>query len=170
MSWTIESAEPSRQEAILSLVNEAFTSPGRVGQEEVDIVVNTWERKATISGLELVAVDDDVVVGHVLGGRGDLGGRTVVAVAPLSVASARQGKGIGTALMEELLLRAEAQGWPLVVLLGDPGYYGRFGFEASGPHEIYHRSGRDESPYFQVRRMTSFDRSLRGEFTYCWEM
>jgi hypothetical protein len=32
--------------------------------------------------------------------------------------------------------------WSLAVVLGDPGYYGRFGFEAAGPHGIFYRLAR----------------------------
>jgi putative acetyltransferase len=166
---TIRSAEPSDREAILGLVTAAFTSPGHDSQEEVDIVADTWASGAGLDDLELVAMHDEDVVGHVLGARGDLGGRVVVAVAPLCVASSDQGRGIGSALMTELLSRAETQRWPLVALLGDPDYYGRFGFEPSGPLGIHYRPVGLDNPHFQVRRLGSFDRSVRGEFRYCWE-
>ena len=67
MGWSIRSAEPSDHDAILGLVDEAFTSPGRDGGEEVDIVESTWRLGAVLDGLELVAVEDGDVVGHVLG-------------------------------------------------------------------------------------------------------
>ena len=40
----------------------------------------------------------------------------------------RQGQGIGRALTEASLARAEALGWRLVFLVGDPAYYARYGF------------------------------------------
>ena len=169
MSLTITSATPDDRPAIVALVREAFTSPGRDGQEEVDIVENTRRLGAGVEGLELVAVEGDEMTGHVLGARGDLNGHEVVAVAPLCVAPARQREGIGTALMEELLRRADAQGWPLVVLLGDPAYYGRFGFEPSGPFGIVYGPVGDDNPHFQVRRLKAYVPSLQGEFRYCWE-
>ena len=56
------------------------------------------------------------------------------AVAPLCVAPSRHGEGIGSSLMNDLIRRAEAAGWPLVLVLGDPRYYQRFGFRrASTP-------------------------------------
>ena len=42
---TIRVAEPSGRDSILTVVREAFTRGGRDGQEEVDIVVNTWIRR-----------------------------------------------------------------------------------------------------------------------------
>jgi putative acetyltransferase len=72
--------------------------------------------------------------------------------------------------MTELLRRAEDLGWPLVVLLGSPAYYERFGFEPSGPLGIVYLPVGAGNPHFQVRKLTGYDDSLRGEFTYCWEV
>jgi putative acetyltransferase len=71
--------------------------------------------------------------------------------------------------MTKLLERAEAAGHPLVALLGNPAYYGRFGFEPSGPLDIWYLPVGKGDPHFQVRRLSAFDPSYRGQFTYCWE-
>ncbi len=155
---------------ILEVVRDAFSSEDRDGREELDIVESTWELKATPHELELVAIAGGTIVGHVLAGRGDLGGREVVGVAPLAVLPSRQGTGIGSALMAELLRRAEVAQFPLLVVLGDPGYYGRFGFEPSGPLGISYGPAGAGNPHFQVRRLAGYDPSYRGTFTYCWEM
>jgi putative acetyltransferase len=133
VSRIIRSTTRDDRQAILVLVREAFSNGGRDGSEEVDIVKQTWSAEAAAEGLDLVAVEDGEVRGHVLGAHGDLGGRDVVGVAPLAVVPSHHHEGIGTALMTELLGRAERAGLPFVVLLGNPDYYGRFGFEPSGP-------------------------------------
>jgi predicted N-acetyltransferase YhbS len=82
-----------------------------------------------------------------------------------------QRQGIGTALMTELLARADAVGWPFVLLLGDPDYYGRFDFEPSGPLGIVYPPVGAHSQHFQIRRVRDLDASAwRGSFTYCWEL
>ena len=155
--------------SILTLVQLAFATGGRDGGEEVDIVKTTWALGAAAEGLELVAVVHGVVVGHVLGARGDLAGRDVVGVAPLAVSSAHQRAGVGSALMRELISRAEASGWPLLVLLGSPAYYSRFGFEPSWPLDISYGPVGPNDPHFQVRRLSAYAPTIRGQFTYCWE-
>jgi predicted N-acetyltransferase YhbS len=47
---------------------------------------------------------------------------------PLVVDPAEKGSGIGRALVQEGLTRATAEGFALVLLVGDTPYYGRFGF------------------------------------------
>jgi putative acetyltransferase len=52
----------------------------------------------------------------------------VALLGPLAVASARQGQGIGEALIRDGLRRLGEAGVQRVFVLGDPAYYGRFGF------------------------------------------
>jgi predicted N-acetyltransferase YhbS len=55
---------------------------------------------------------------------------------PLVVDPAHAGKGYGRALVEEGLARARAEGFALVLLVGDMPYYGRFGFAPVPPGQI----------------------------------
>jgi putative acetyltransferase len=166
---SIRSAVPADHDAILTVVREAFSDGDRDGREELDIVVSTWNLAAGVPELELVAIEGGGVVGYVLAAYADLGGQVVVGVAPVAVKPSRQGGGLGSALMTELLRRAELAGLPLMALLGSPAYYGRFGFEPSGPLGITYRPIGESNPHFQVRRFASYVPSLRGDFTYCWE-
>jgi putative acetyltransferase len=50
-------------------------------------------------------------------------------LAPLAVSAGSQGRGVGAALVEAGLEVCRAAGVGLVVVLGDPAYYRRFGFE-----------------------------------------
>jgi putative acetyltransferase len=169
MGVNVHTATVPDRASILKLVAAAFSDDGHDGQQEVDIVVDTWTLEATTPELELVAVNGGAVVGHVMAAWGALGGRPVAAVAPLAVAPTHHGQGIGTALMTELVSRVESEELPLVVLLGSPAYYGRFGFEPAGPLGIIYRPVGAGNPDFQVRRFPNYDPLYRGDFTYCWE-
>ncbi|HVM07889.1 MAG TPA: N-acetyltransferase [Acidimicrobiales bacterium] len=166
----IREARVDDRNAILELVRAAFSTEGRDGQDEVDIVVGTWNRAASPAGMDLVAIEDDAVVGHVLASVGEADGRPVLGIAPLAVAPAHQGAGVGSALMRELIARADAAGEPMLVLLGNPAYYGRFGFEPASAHGLVYPPVGPDSPYFQVRRLTNDDPTIEGDYLYCWEL
>ena len=117
-------------DAIRTLTETAFrTAPHADGTEHVII---DRLRAAGVLTLSLVAELDGVIVGHVAfspvtvsdGSAGWYG------LGPISVDPAQQGKGIGGSLVREGLQRLKALGATGCVLLGDPAYYGRFGFEA----------------------------------------
>lgn len=118
-----------------------------------------------IPELSLVAEADGEIVGHAVATRGTLAGRPSLGLGPVSVSPARQRDGVGSALMHAILGAADAMGEPVVVLLGSPDYYGRFGFVPASSLGI-------EAPepawgdYFQARPLAAYDPDLRGRFSY----
>ena len=73
-----------------------------------------------------------------LGTSGGLG------LAPIGVLPDYQNSGIGGALIRAGLEACQALGTPFVVVLGDPGYYSRFGFERAHRHGLENTFGADE--------------------------
>lgn len=82
--------------------------------------------------LSLVALADGGIVGHILMTMCGIEGRreNLALLGPLGVISAWQRKGVGAALIADALWRLGASGAARVFVLGDPAYYGRFGFRA----------------------------------------
>ena len=94
--------------------------------------------------LSLVAEDQVQVVGHVAlspvaitDGHGHRA-KGWYGLGPISVLPQRQGKGIGSRLMEQALVELRDMQAAGCVLLGEPAYYARFGFQA---HTGLHRPG-----------------------------
>ncbi|MEM9565691.1 MAG: N-acetyltransferase [Actinomycetota bacterium] len=118
-----------------------------------------------LPALSLVAERDGVLVGHSVCSRGRVGVTPCVGLGPIGVAPSEQGRGVGSALMWAMIGAADATGEPLIALLGDPGYYRRFGFVASTDVGI-------EPPdpgwahVFQVRTLAAWDPAIRGQFRY----
>lgn len=81
-----------------------------------------------IPSLSLVAEVDGRIVGHVVTTRGYVGELGALGLGPISVSPDQQHRGVGSALMQATIASAGAAGEPLVALLGEPGYYSRFGF------------------------------------------
>jgi putative acetyltransferase len=117
-----------------------------------------------IPALSLVAVQDQLVVGHVLCTRARVGDQDALGLGPLSVLPDWQQAGVGTALMHAVLGAADALDERVVGLVGDPAYYRRFGFV---PAQSVGVSAPDPAwgDDFQVRRLTRYG-SEAGRFRY----
>ena len=107
-----------------------------------------------VAPLSLVALDGEALVGTVRLWTVTTGRRRALLLGPLAVDPRWRDRGIGAALVEEALRRADAAGEDLVLLVGDAPYYARFGFRAEatsglwlpGPVERERFLGRSRGP------------------------
>jgi putative acetyltransferase len=126
----IRYARSSDHAAIATLVEAAF---GRADEARlVDAL-----RAGGDAMFELVAEEDGAVAGHILfsrlyADRDEL----IAALAPVAVRPDRQGAGLGSALVRAGLESAREFGAWGVLVLGDPAYYGRFGFTAEAATQV----------------------------------
>jgi putative acetyltransferase len=118
-----------------------------------------------LDALTLVADLHGEVVGHVACSRARMGEGPVVALGPIAVRPDLQGEGIGSALVAAVIVTADLGGEPAIVLLGDPGWYGHFGFETAAKHGIG-SPGPWADRFFQVRLLQSWRPELAGPFRY----
>ena len=138
--------EPGDSDAIHALTAAAFG-----GEVEARIVELARERgEITWS---IVAEESGAITGHVMLSPLHIEpevGRRCLALGPISVAPSRQRQGIGAALMREAIRRARECGYHAILLLGDPGYYRRFGFTTAPVGNEY---GADEA--FMARELVA---------------
>jgi putative acetyltransferase len=111
------------------------------GQEEEARLVEALRRSAVfIPELSLVALEGAQVVGHVLLTRivvrGEAGAHPALALAPVAVLGTHQRRGVGTSLIERGLDDARRLGHEIVIVLGHPEYYPRFGFAPAAPRGV----------------------------------
>jgi putative acetyltransferase len=92
-------------------------------------------RVAGLDAVELVAVENHQIAGHILfSALAATVGREVVptlALAPMAVRPDRQRRGVGSALVRSGIALARDRDWRAVIVLGHQGYYPRFGFSAA---------------------------------------
>jgi putative acetyltransferase len=111
---------PGDRDATLEVERLAFDS-----DDESRIVESVRDEDGSFA---LVAEESGRVVGHVQFSRGWIGETAVLALGPVGVLPARQGRGIGSTLIRRGLDEARSRGEVAVMLLGDPSFYARFGF------------------------------------------
>lgn len=116
--------------AIDALTVAAFEYAAHSSHTEQFIVRDL--RRAGALFLSLVAEEGGALIGHVAISPVSISHTDArwYGLGPISVAPAWQGRGVGTALMQAVLQELRASGAAGCVLLGEPGYYGRFGFKA----------------------------------------
>lgn len=124
----IRNETPADVEQIHQLTEVAFRDAPHTDHTEQFIVRAL--RQSGVLVISLVAESAGEIIGHVAispvsiaDGSGDWYG-----LGPISVLPAHQGKGVGSRLMEKALADLNAMGAAGCVVLGDPDFYGRFGF------------------------------------------
>ncbi|WP_373778884.1 GNAT family N-acetyltransferase [Glaesserella sp.] len=118
-------------EAVYQLVKNAFATAKHSDGTEQDLVVKLRQSPAFVTQLSLVAEYDGQIVGYILLTEIRIGDSTELALAPLAVSPQFQGQGIGGRLIDRAHTIAKEMGYHYSVLLGEPGYYQRFGYVSS---------------------------------------
>ncbi len=134
---------------------------------EPDLLARLRDDPAWLPRLSLVAELDGALAGHVCCTRAQIAGRPVaLGLGPLGVLPAHQGRGVGTVLVHAVVAAADALGEGVVVLLGDPAFYGRAAFVPARELEI-DAPEASWGPHFQARRLAGWSADVhRGAFTY----
>lgn len=124
----IRTEAPEDAADIRRLTGEAFAGAEHSSGTESAIIDSL--RAAGALSLSLVASVDGRIVGHVAFSPVAVAGRDPgwFGLGPVAVQPDRQRAGIGSRLVRDGLARMRAAGAKGCVVLGDPGYYRRFGF------------------------------------------
>ena len=101
--------------------------------------------------LSLAAEDEGVIVGYLAFSRlrieDEEGANRAVALAPLAVYTEYQSQGLATRLIREGHACLAYMGEKLSIVLGEPGYYGRFGYSH---RRAAHFASEYQSPYLMA--------------------
>lgn len=129
--------EQTKDIAEISTITAAAFEPVQISNNTEPFIIKAL-RKAGALTISLVAEIDEQIVGHIAfspvvisdGSEGWYG------LGPVSVSPEQQKRGIGKSLINEGLSLLKNQGANGCMLVGDPGYYQRFGFK-NHPELIY---------------------------------
>jgi putative acetyltransferase len=151
------------EDAIRKVNDEAFGGP-----LEAKLIDAIRASDRFLPELSLVAVSEGQTRGHVISSYVDVepGARRVLQVGPLAVLPSHQGRGIGSALMEETIRIADARGEPLLLIEGNPKYYERFGFTRADAAGIQPPEEARAPQYFMIRPLARYDPAFGGHAIY----
>jgi putative acetyltransferase len=123
-----------------------------------------------IPELSLVAEQGAEIVGHILFTRltvADAGvARPALGLAPMAVLPAFQNRGIGSALVRRGLEDARQLGHRVVIVLGHPRYYPRFGFQVARSFGIRSPFGGPDEAFLALALQPGALDGVRGEAQY----
>jgi putative acetyltransferase len=122
---TIRPERVADHQAIRAVNTAAFGGPAEAA------IVDALRRDG-LAVLSLVADIEGTLIGHILFSRLFVETATArvaaLALAPMAVVPGHQRRGVGTALVREGLVGCRAAGETIVLVVGHPAYYPRFGF------------------------------------------
>lgn len=139
----IRQEKPSEFQTIYDLVKVAFQTAKVADGDEQDYVNKLRESGNYIAELALVAEENGSLVGHIMltkthVAKADGSKFLALLLAPLCVELNHRKRGVGSKLLRESLELAKKFGYDVVFVVGDPAYYGRFGFKPSALFKIKH--------------------------------
>jgi predicted N-acetyltransferase YhbS len=138
----ISQEKPEKFREIYNLVKVAFQTAKVSNGKEQDFTDELRAGGNYIPELALVAEENGKLIGHIMLTRSYVTEGSnkfeMLLLAPISVVLEQRGKGVGSKLIAESFRLARAKGYRAVILVGDPGYYHRFGFKAAIEFGIKH--------------------------------
>ncbi len=155
--WSIRESGPADLAAIEALYPDAFPE-----EDLLPLVRELLDDRVRV--LSLVAIGDAGLIGHIAFTECRLPDprRRPALLGPLAVATNAQRRGVGSALVRAGLKRLTAAGVDHVLVLGDPRYYERFGFEPEALVEPPYRLPDDWSGAWRSMRLDASAPTPRG--------
>lgn len=126
---------------INSLIKEAFENSEYGYNGEAEIVTQLRFTNCYVPELEIIAVENNKIIGHGLLSEVEVINKNKtlcigLALAPLSVAPAYQGRKIGETLLLTLETKAKELNYKFITILGSASYYSRYGYTPASQYDI----------------------------------
>jgi predicted N-acetyltransferase YhbS len=138
----IRPEKPLEFQQIYDLVKVAFQTAQVSNGDEQNFVDRLRAGGGYIPELALVAEQNGNIIGHIMLTKTFVAGagknRELLLLAPLAVELQHRRSGVGSALVLESFGLAKLLGYTAVLVVGNPAYYGRFGFKPSASFGIVH--------------------------------
>jgi predicted N-acetyltransferase YhbS len=152
-----------------NITRESFWNLYRPGCVEHLILHNMRNSKAYISRLDLIAVFENEIIGHIISTRAKVKDslnyeHEILCAGPFAVLPKFQKRGIGSKLMNESIKVAKELGYIGMILFGNPEYYHRFGFRNAKEYGITTKDGQNFEPFMALEFQNNGLANVKGRF------
>ncbi|WP_043417635.1 N-acetyltransferase [Arthrobacter globiformis] len=167
----LRSEQPGDRDALLALTADAFAVSPVTGLPvagepvEVKVLRELLVAEEYLPEFSIVAELDGEIVGHVISTRAWVDDLELLGLGPICVTPRLQRHGIGSALMRETVVRANAAGEKGIALLGSTEYYPRFGFVPAASLGV-EAPDKNWGDHFQLLPLALWPGGVHGTFRY----
>jgi predicted N-acetyltransferase YhbS len=141
MKFNLRNESPDDYRDVEELTRDAFWNLYVPGCSEHFLLHRMRVSEAFIPELGIVALIGDMIIGNIVYSRAKIVAENgvdyeVITFGPVSVLPEYQNRGVGSALINETLIRARKLGHQAVLIYGNPDNYHRFGFYPAEKFDI----------------------------------
>ena len=156
------------------ITKAAFSYPERIERGQIGCpyehwMVNELRKRDGIMSLSLVAIVDSRIVGHIICSNAEVRTSTdvvpILNMGPVSVLPEYQRKGIGKALITDMIDRAKRLGYGAILFFGRPEYYPQFGFKEASVFGVTDSDGYNYPAFMGMELIPNYlSKACGGKF------
>jgi putative acetyltransferase len=140
-------------------------------EDESKLVERIRKSEEFIPELSIVAEVDNEIIGHLLLSKATVVDYErifdVIVLAPIAIHPNHQKRGIGSKLIEEGIRQCRHLGFSIILLIGHPSYYPRFGFQPARKYGLELKQFEVPDEVFMVYEVEEGKlQGIRGELKY----
>ncbi len=165
MNITIRLEDERDYRRVEEVTKKAFSYPERIERGQIGCPFEHWmvselRKRDGILSLSLVAVVNESIVGHIICSKAEVrtlrGIIPVLNIGPISVLPEYQRKGIGKALITNMLDKAKQLGYGAILFFGRPEYYPQFGFKEASLFGITDSEGNNYPAFMGMELVPNY--------------
>lgn len=150
------------------MTQHAFWNKHHLGCDEHYLVHKFRQSEDYLPELSRIAVKDGAVIGCIMYSKARIvdGADTheIITFGPLCIEPEWQGCGVGELLLKETMSLAAKQGYPGIVIFGEPEYYPRIGFQTCDNFNITTPDGKNYNAFMGIELKEAGFKNIKGKF------
>lgn len=172
MDISVRLEEEKDYRRVEEITRAAFSYPDRIRRGQIGCPYEHWmvhelRHRDGVAALSLVAqLEKGTIVGHIICSNAVVKKENqvlpVLNFGPLSVLPEYQCRGVGKALVREMIEQAKRLGYGAILFFGRPEYYPQFGFKEAAVYDITDSEGYNYPAFMAMELKEGYLKSIRG--------